>query len=76
MSNNELFDKFKKQVAVYNFEQEYDEKNADTYPLQKEWRRYEVKKKILQVVATTVAVFTCGITVYAGVNGNLSFKNM
>ena len=25
MNNNELFNKFKKQVAIYNFEQEYNE---------------------------------------------------
>ena len=76
MGNNELFDKFKKQVAVINFEQESYGKNADIYPLQKEWRKYEMKKKILQMVATIIAACACGITVYAGVNGNLSFKNM
>lgn len=80
MNNNELFNKFKKQVAIYNFEQEYKEnKRTSGYPLKKdkkEWRKYFMKKKILQTVATLIVIFTFGMTVYAGVTGNLNFKNM
>ena len=80
MNNNELFNKFKKQVAIYNFEQEYKEnKRTSEYPLKKdikEWRKYFMKKKILQTVATLIVIFTFGMTVYAGVTGNLNFKNM
>lgn len=80
MNNNELFNKFKKQVAIYNFEQEYNEnKRTSGYPLKKdkkEWRKYFMKKKILQTVATLIVIFTFVMTVYAGVTGNLNFKNM
>lgn len=80
MNNNELFNKFKKQVAIYNFEQEYKEnKRTSGYPLKKdkkEWSKYFMKKKILQTVATLIVIFTFGMTVYAGVSGNLNFKNM
>lgn len=80
MNNNELFNEFKKQVAIYNFEHEYKEnKRTDVYPLKKdikEWRKYFMKKKILQIVATLIAIFAFGMTVHAGVTGNLNFKNM
>ena len=34
-----------------------------------------MKKKILQIFATFIIIFISGITVYAGVKGNLNFKN-
>ena len=46
MNNKELFNKFKKQVAIYNFEQE--KQRTDIYPLEKntkEWGKYIMKKK-------------------------------
>lgn len=73
MDNNEIFAKLKKQIAVHNFEQEY---NSSIYPLQKEWRSYELKKRFLHIIAAIFAVFACGITVYAGVNGGLNIKNI
>ena len=73
MDNNEIFAKLKKQIAVHNFEQEY---NSSIYPLQKEWRSYELKKTFLHIIAAIFAVFACGITVYAGVNGGLNIKNI
>ena len=79
MNNNELFNKFKEQVAIYNFEQEYKkDERTSAYPQKndKEWRKYFMKKKILQMVATLIVIFTFGMTVYAGVTGNLNFKNM
>lgn len=77
MNNKELFDEFKKQVAIYNFEQE--EQRTGIYPLEKntkEWRKYIMKKRILQTLATLVLICTFGMTVYAQVTGNLNFKNM
>ena len=77
MNNKELFDEFKKQVAIYNFKQE--EQRTGIYPLEKdtkEWRNYIMKKRILQILATLVLICTFGMTVYAQVTGNLNFKNM
>ena len=79
MNNNELFNKFKREVAIYNFNQEYNNSSkAKIYPLKKdvkEWRKYFMKKRILQTFATLIIIFISGITVYAGVKGNLNFKN-
>ena len=77
MNNKELFNEFKKQVAIYNFEQE--EQRKDIYPLEKntkEWGKYIMKKRILQTLAMLVIICTFGMTVYAQVTGNLNFKNM
>lgn len=77
MNNKELFNEFKKQVAIYNFEQE--EQGTDIYPLEKntkEWGKYIMKKRILQTLAMLVIICTFGMTVYAQVTGNLNFKNM
>ena len=77
MNNKELFNKFKKQVAIYNFEQE--KQITDIYPLEKntkEWGKYTMKKRILQTLAMLVIICTFGMTVYAQVTGNLNFKNM
>ena len=77
MNNKELFNKFKKQVAIYNFEQE--KQRTDIYPLEKntkEWGKYIMKKRILQTLAMLVIICTFGMTVYAQVTGNLNFKNM
>lgn len=77
MNNKELFNEFKKQVAIYNFEQE--EQRTDIYPLEKntkEWGKYIMKKRILQTLAMLVIICTFGMTVYAQVTGNLNFKNM
>ena len=77
MNNNELFNEFKKQVAIYNFEQE--KQRTGIYPLKKdtkEWRKYIMKKRILQTLATLIVICTFGMTVYAQVTGNLNFKNM
>lgn len=77
MNNKELFNKFKKQVAIYNFEQE--KQITDIYPLEKntkEWGKYIMKKRILQTLAMLVIICTFGMTVYAQVTGNLNFKNM
>ena len=80
MNNKEIYNEFKKQVAVYKFEQEYKEnKRTNVYPLKKdikEWRKYFMKKRIVQTVATLIVTITLGMTVYAGVTGNLNFKNM
>ena len=80
MNNNELFNKFKREVAIYNFDQEYNNSSkARIYPLKKdvkEWRKYFMKKRILQTFATLIVIFTCGITVYAGIKGSSNFKDM
>ena len=80
MNNNELFNKFKRKVAIYNFDQEYNNSSkARIYPLKKdvkEWRKYFMKKRILQTFATLIVIFTCGITVYAGIKGSSNFKDM
>ena len=79
MNNNELFNKFKREVAIYKFEDEFtNNKRTIVYPLKKdtrEWRNYIMKKKVLQIFATFIIIFISGITVYAGVKGNLNFKN-
>ena len=79
MNNNELFNKFKRKVAIYNFDQEYNNSSkARIYPLKKdvkEWRKYFMKKRILQTFATLIIIFISGITVYAGAKGNFNFKN-
>ena len=37
MNNNELFNKFKRKVAIYNFDQEYNNSSkARIYPIKKE----------------------------------------
>ena len=62
MNNKELFNEFKKQVAIYNFEQE--EQRTDIYPLEKntkEWGKYIMKKRILQTLAMLVIICTFGI---------------
>lgn len=77
MNNKELFNEFKKQVAIYNFDQE--EQRTGIYPLEKntkEWGKYIMKKRILQTLAMLIIVCTFGMTVYAQVTGNLNFKNM
>lgn len=70
MNNKEIYNEFKKQVAVYKFEQEYKEnKRTNVYPLKKdikEWRKYFMKKRIVQTVATLIVTITLGMTVYAG----------
>ena len=38
MNNKELFNEFKKQVAIYNFEQE--EQRTDIYPLEKNTKEW------------------------------------
>ena len=80
MNNNELFNKFKRKVAIYNFDQEYNNSSKEKiYPLKKdvkEWRKYFMKKRILQTVATLIVILTCGITVYAGIKGSSNFKDM
>ena len=70
MNNKEIYNEFKKQVAVYKFQQEYKEnKRTNVYPLKKdikEWRKYFMKKRIVQTVATLIVTITLGMTVYAG----------
>ena len=40
MNNNELFNKFKKQVAIYNFEQEYKENKSSLHLPEKRIQKY------------------------------------
>ena len=78
-NEDELLKKFKQRIAISNYEEEItSNKRTILYPLKKdtiEWRNYIMKKKILQIFATFIIIFISGITVYAGVKGNLNFKN-
>lgn len=81
--NNKLLDDFKKQVAISNFEEEYEneqKKRTNVYPLKKytEDRRYDMKKlKIANVAAVLAVVVAIGCvtpTIYAKIKWNIEFN--
>lgn len=75
MMNNEkeLYNKLKERIAISNFDDELQNKS---YQFNKERSGYSMKKRILQSVASLAIILTCGLTVYAGVSGNLNLEKL
>lgn len=75
MMNNEkeLYNKLKERIAISNFDDELQNKS---YQFNKERSGYSMKRRILQSVASLAIIFTFGLTVYAGVSGNLNLEKL
>ena len=72
-NEKELYNKLKERIAISNFDDELQNKS---YQFNKERSGYSMKKRILQSVASLAIILTCGLTVYAGVSGNLNLEKL
>ena len=62
MNEQELLKKFKMNVAINNFKNEYN--NKHTLNEEEKWRRYMIKKKLVAITCGGIIMITGGALAY------------